>query len=1123
MATRKQIKELNEELAKLEKKYASLNRTSPFKGKDAKELAKAYGSVAAATKEVETSMKGINAEILEMESGLDGLKSIFADIGKELGGYDDPLKAATKSFKKIRGFAEDLSDIQYDLTKSTTKETKALQTKVNLEFNRLKRQKQSLENQLKSDKLTDAERDKIVELLQLAIDKEKVLEDQVGYQDQFNKALDETLRRQKNISKATGLSGKLIKGLGGLAEKIGFGDMSEDLDRISMQMKDHGAALTDNGDKAATLGMQFRVMGTGLKGLGKSLMDALSDPLVIIGLVVKAVKELFSIFNHVLKVTSDVGQTFGVAGHQAHLLKKEIHAAGDASRDIYYFTEELLGAQRQLNDAAGLNLKFNEENAKMFQDMTLYAGMSADQVARIATLSYEAGVPLAEMSQSVTDSFNSANDASGVYLNQRQIFEQLANASGSVRFNIKGGTDGLVRAAHTAARLGTTMNEIAAASKSHLDFESSIAKEIEAEMFLQKDLNLDKLRHAVLTGDTVTIAEEQERLIRENADSLEGNVVAQESFAQLLGIGNDELSEQMLSLKKNKNLSADQLKVKQAEAKEQAALNKEAVAFDREMQSAVKQLKAALEPLAKEIGPVILSLVKKIGPMIESVVKFLKSDTGKILLGIAAGFMAIKAAVGIVGKVKSFFGKGFEVFGKRGSSPINPMWVEDATGSGGGGGGGGYGDYGSSGSRGNKGVTYDKKAKRYRNSKGQFVKKPKGFKPKTRFKGRGLLGLGLGLASMAGMNYLLSGDEDHDSFESGMTATAATGNTMMAGAGMDLGLMGVEAGADQMMGNRAMNSQAPPPPKPKPPKPTTTPKASKGFFGSALDFGKNMYSKAYGAVSGVGNKVGAAYDFVGSKASAGYDYAKGKVGSAYDATKGYVQNTSAFKGLKKGINTIGDFVNAGKGWMSKNIPAIFPKILKSVKGGLRGVLTKIPVLGAIIEAIFTGLDVNEIAQSKGVSKDEIYSQMGKSVISGGLGLTLGSLAAAGVSSLQGIGIPGWLLAGAAYMGGDYLGRLIGDSISDYVGGPFIGKSIYDLFYNNGEHKKNNITELAEGGILSRPTFVAGEAGAEAVIPLTEFYAKFDELVKAVKSGGNVYLDGNKVGHALALGEYKMGG
>ncbi len=1117
MATRKQIKELNEELARLEKKYASLNRNSPFKGKDAKELAKSYGSVAAAAKEVETSMKGINAEILEMESGLDGLKSIFADIGKELGGFDDPLKAATKSFKKIRGFAEDLSDIQYDLTKSTIKETKALRTKVNLEFNRLRRQKQSLENQLKSDKLTDKERDKIVELLAFLNDKEKSLEEQVGYQADFNKALDETSRRQKNINKATGLSGKLIKGLGGLAEKIGFGDMSEDLDRISMQMKDHGAALTDNGDKAATLGMQFRVMGTGLKGLGASLMDALSDPLVIIGLVVKAVKELFSIFNHVLKVTSDVGQAFGVAGHQAHLLKKEIHAAGDASQDIYYFTEELIGAQRQLNDAAGLNLKFNEENAKMFQDMTLYAGMSADQVARIAKLSYEAGVPLAEMSQDITESFNASSDASGVYLNQRQIFEQLANASGSVRFNIKGGTDGLVRAAHTAARLGTTMNEIAAASKTHLDFESSIAKEIEAEMFLQKDLNLDKLRHAVLTGDTVTIAEEQERLIRENADSLENNVLAQESFAQLLGIGNDELSEQMLSLKKNKNLSADQLKVKQAEAKEQAALNQEAVAFDRQMQSAVKQLKAALEPIANSIGPVILSLVKKIGPMIESVVNFLRSDTGKILLGIAAGFMAIKAAVGIVGKVKSFFGKGFEVFGKRGSSPINPMWVEDATGSGGGGMGPGGGMYGGPGSKGSRGplTKSGKPDMRYK------ANRNRGGPPKTKFrpKARGLLGLGVGLASMLGMNYLLSGDEDHDAFESGTTAAAATGSTMMAGAGMDMGLMGVEAGADAMMGNRAMNSQAPP--KPKPPKPTTPPKPSKGFFGKAMDFGKNMYGKAYGAISGVGNKVGAAYDFVGNKASAGYDYAKGKVGSAYDATKGYVQNTSAFKGLKKGINTVGDFVNAGKGWMSKNIPKVFPKILKSIKGGLRGILSKIPVLGAIIEAIFTGMDVNDIAKSEGLGKDEMYSQMGKSVISGGLGLTMGSLAAAAVSSLQGIGIPGWLLAGAAYMGGDYLGRLIGDSISDYVGGPFIGKSIFDLFYNNGEHKKGEVTELAKGGILNRPTFVAGEAGAEAVIPLTEFYQKFDDLLNAVKEGGDVYLDGNKVGYAMALGNYNF--
>lgn len=61
------------------------------------------------------------------------------------------------------------------------------------------------------------------------------------------------------------------------------------------------------------------------------------------------------------------------------------------------------------------------------------------------------------------------------------------------------------------------------------------------------------------------------------------------------------------------------------------------------------------------------------------------------------------------------------------------------------------------------------------------------------------------------------------------------------------------------------------------------------------------------------------------------------------------------------------------------------------------------------------------------------------------------------------------------------------------------------------------TPMATGGIVTQPTrALVGEAGAEAVIPLNEFYKKFDELISVVKSGGNVYLDGNKVGTVLSM-------
>lgn len=71
-------------------------------------------------------------------------------------------------------------------------------------------------------------------------------------------------------------------------------------------------------------------------------------------------------------------------------------------------------------------------------------------------------------------------------------------------------------------------------------------------------------------------------------------------------------------------------------------------------------------------------------------------------------------------------------------------------------------------------------------------------------------------------------------------------------------------------------------------------------------------------------------------------------------------------------------------------------------------------------------------------------------------------------------------------------------------------------------ESGEVTKLATGGIVTGATnAIVGEAGPEAVIPLREFYAKFDELISAVNKGGSVYLDGNKVGYSLALQSSKM--
>ena len=61
-------------------------------------------------------------------------------------------------------------------------------------------------------------------------------------------------------------------------------------------------------------------------------------------------------------------------------------------------------------------------------------------------------------------------------------------------------------------------------------------------------------------------------------------------------------------------------------------------------------------------------------------------------------------------------------------------------------------------------------------------------------------------------------------------------------------------------------------------------------------------------------------------------------------------------------------------------------------------------------------------------------------------------------------------------------------------------------------------KMASGGIVTRRknNVTIGEAGPEAVVPLTAFYAKIDELIAAVNKGGNVYMDSTKVGTSFAI-------
>lgn len=1017
---------------------------------------------AATTKELaayaEKYKKAIN-EANDVAGDLNAtIKANLEEYGKMASAQNQYLKGQNKSLK----LSQQLYDDAMGITELQGKQVLTLTKTARQELARRGALKEQLE--LKKD-LNDEEK----EILQR-------LKEEYNTQEAVAKAAEKRLAKEKKITKALGLSGAAAKGIVSTLGKMGVhSDFFED--------------MNSNMREAAKSGSKMKVAMSGLGSIFGGLKEAANDPLVMFGMLGKSISYLFQLAGKLNTKTRQVAQATG-----GMFNLDQMYAFKDASGAMF---EGAVKAATELREELGFIPNLTKEMIQSQHMLTEGFGLSSKEAAGLLKIGTDANVEYSDMSKVIARSTGEFESQTGYATDTQTVMKQLGNSSASLRFNMKGSSNELLKAANYSTLLGMSMDDVRGAAESTLSFESSIQKEMEAEMFLQKNLNLDKYRYAALTGDAATQASELQRLIAENGPALKGNVKAQEAFAASLGISREQLAGSLESMDlqqklgfKSKNaqkayndLLAQGMSKEEAikKLKEQGAKGiEDSVKAELEHKNAMKKviedLERSLLPLAQTVSELFKGIAKSFAPVgkLLNTKIFGNFTVGSAIGAFAGGAMALKLIKGIFGGAK------------RTVAMMDVGYMKVAMGGpgGGGGGGGGYdGGYHEPGG----GRSKSKTKGRYRDPKtGRYAKRPKGRSSRPRRRGRrggrgrGLLGLGASLLGYEAMNMMMSDPE---------TGETSVGGDMASMASMSA----VDAGVSSM-GNSS-SSKASPKPKPKPRrKPRRKPKAKKSFLGSL-----------WGGIKSVGKSIG---------------------GGLYSAGKGvYDMGASA-------INYVSDIGGQIKKWFGKKIGGIFPKLMKMAKGPIKGLAGKIPILGSVLEMIFTGMDVNSIAKSKDMSKQEMYSEMGRSVISGGMGLLGGSLAAAGVSSLQAIGIPGWLLSGAAYMGGDYLGRMLGNAISDYVGGPTLGKGIFNLFYEGGKNKKSSTAGgnmekspkmMATGGIVTSATnAIVGEAGAEAVVPLNDFYAKLDELIAVVKQGGDVYMDGAKVGKSMAMSTSRLG-
>lgn len=290
-----------------------------------------------------------------------------------------------------------------------------------------------------------------------------------------------------------------------------------------------------------------------------------------------------------------------------------------------------------------------------------------------------------------------------------------------------------------------------------------------------------------------------------------------------------------------------------------------------------------------------------------------------------------------------------------------------------------------------------------------------------------------------------------------------------------------------------------------------------GAFGSAAKGAKSLASSA-GSVSAAATTAAGGAAATGGAATA----SRGLFGSMFSkGSRNIVKDSRLPSGYRNA--TTGRAVSAAEGASATG--GIFSKISKNgFKTALKGA-KGLGIISSILEGFFAKSDI-EMMIASATSKDQLRQDVGKRALQGIAGVGVGILGGA-LGSLFGPG----LVTALGYMGGDFIGRWFAGKLADWVGARPIGDAALSMFPNAKATRpdlfggtaniKTKELELATGGIVTKETRATiGEAGAEAVVPLNEFYGKMDEMIQAVREGKIINMNGYKVGETLALSSVK---
>jgi len=516
----------------------------------------------------------LNARIETQKNDWKSVNSIVANIQEELGKSNQILNKSRGAFKSIQSLSQDLLSDEEGIVKLSEKDLTKKIAKAEQAKLIVKEQARLIRLQGKTKKQLTEEEKEILGQVDAMENKKSVMDDAI-------KAMKKRLDQEKNINKSLGVGGNLLKASGELLDKMGLGALKSvvNFDKINDELRTMTEEATKNGDEILGWGGKLKIAAKGAKMMGGDLLKAFTDPSVMIG---KIIEGMFA----VNKAQTEFGKETGRNINTWDTLNFRM---GVDSVDYIKAATELT---KELGVAA--DAVFEPEDIAEAAEFTNHIGLASKETANLAKFSKLNSQSLEQTGDNVVNMTNEYIKGNKAAINQKKVLSDVGNVSDSLAASLGASPEKIAEAAIAAQALGLSLQEVDGIASSLLNIESSIEKEMEAEVLLGKELNLEKARTAALNNDHATLSEEIKNQVGGLHEFSQMNRLEQEAMAEAMGMNRDQLAKTIMQQEISAGMSEEQ-------AAKLAGVNLE----DFKRQETQEKIAKALDKIAQAFAPII--------------------------------------------------------------------------------------------------------------------------------------------------------------------------------------------------------------------------------------------------------------------------------------------------------------------------------------------------------------------------------------------------------------------------------------------------------------------------------------------------------------------------------------